>query len=162
MQARRLLGNKYIIDVNVYAIYLVENHPGNPYVTPLIDKGLRGEYILGTLDVVPLRALWIMIHKWRISKDEAYSCVKNFVEMYPTIHYIPITRNTILKAFKLSKDLKHDVFDCTYLAAALDWNANGIITTDTDFKKLCSQLNLEYINPIPKEILRKFSWRRFS
>ena len=39
MPEKQLLGSRYVIDINVAAIYLVENHPRNKYVTEF--AGLR-------------------------------------------------------------------------------------------------------------------------
>ena len=70
--------------------------------------------------------------------------------------YVPVKKETILEAFKLSKQLKHDVYDCIYLALAKQENASTIITTDTDFQKLCQKTELKYENPIPPKILKQF------
>ena len=43
-----------------------------------------------------------------------------------------------------------------YLALALQEKATAIITTDTDFEKLCDPLGLKYINPVPREVLKRF------
>ncbi len=43
-----------------------------------------------------------------------------------------------------------------YLALALQEKASGIVTTDTDFEKLCNQIGLKYINPVPHEVLKHF------
>jgi len=70
--------------------------------------------------------------------------------------YPSLSRETILEGFRLAKDLKHDVFDCMYLALALQEKAAGVVTTDTDFEKLCNHVGLKYINPVPKEVLKRF------
>jgi hypothetical protein len=57
----------------------------------------------------------------------------------------------------LAEKLKHDVFDCAYLAFALQETAKGIVTTDTDFEQICRQVGLEYINPVPKNVLKGFA-----
>jgi predicted nucleic acid-binding protein len=61
-----------------------------------------------------------------------------------------------LKGFQLAGELRHDVFDCMYLALALQEKAAGIVTTDTDFEKLCKNVGLRYYNPVPKEVLKRF------
>ena len=47
MPERRPLASraKRVIDVNALAIFLVEDHPGNQYMTSTIEEGLRGAYI---------------------------------------------------------------------------------------------------------------------
>jgi hypothetical protein len=32
----------------------------------------------------------------------------------------------------------------------------SIITTHTDFQRLCKRLKLEYLNPIPDDLLKRF------
>jgi hypothetical protein len=48
------------------------------------------------------------------------------------------------------------VFDCVYLTFALQEGAKAIITTNTDFEQLCKRVKLEYLNPVPTEVLRRF------
>lgn len=65
-------------------------------------------------------------------------------------------RQTIVKSFDLAKELNHDVYDCVYLAAAEQENAQAIIITDLDFKELCERAELDYINPVPAKVLKQF------
>jgi len=39
---------------------------------------------------------------------------------------------------------------------ALKEDATTIITTDTGFKRLCKRVNLNYINPVPIDVLKRF------
>ena len=61
-----------------------------------------------------------------------------------------------MRAFKLAKELNHDVYDCIYLALAEQEKASTIITTDTDFEKLCETIGLKYENPVPMNVLKSF------
>ena len=148
--------DRRILDVNVLAIYLVSDHPGNEHVSPIIEEGLSGIYIPLIMDILPIRAYWIMTEKWGCDKAESTKAVKHFVENYDRPHYYCLQRQTLTRSFELSEKLNHDIYDCVYLAAAIQENASAIITTDTDFQKLCKHVNLEYINPIPKEVLKRF------
>ena len=67
-----------------------------------------------------------------------------------------LRRETIIDAFRLAKELKHDIYGCIYLALAREVEASAIITTDTDFEKLCSQIGIRYENPVPLEVLKQF------
>ncbi len=49
-----------LLDVNVLAIFLVEDHPGSPYVDPVVSEGLAGGYRLLVPDQLPLRARWVL------------------------------------------------------------------------------------------------------
>lgn len=148
--------DKRLLDVNALAIFLVEDHPGNQYVSPLIEEGLRGAFIPLIIDILPIRAYWVMTKKWGCIKKESTEAIKHFVKEYDRPQYCCLTRQTITESFKLAEKLKHDVFDCVYLSLALQEGASAIITTDTDFEKLCKRVNLNYINPVPTDVLKRF------
>jgi len=147
---------KRVLDINILAIYLVEDHPGNRYVTPIVEEGLRGAYVPLIMDILPIRAYWVMTNKWGCTKEESAKALTHFVKEYGIPEYYHLQKQTIIRSFKLAKELKHDVYDCAYLAAAQQERANAIITTDTDFEKLCKPTGFRYINPIPKETLKHF------
>jgi len=147
---------KKVWDVNILAIYLVEDHPGNKYVSPVVKEGLKGAYIPVLIDILPIRAYWILERKWGIDPLKASHVIKDFLKKYDTPQLIPLKKETILKAFELAKKLNHDVYNCLYLAFARQVNAKTIITTDTDFENLCKAVDLKYENPVPRNILRMF------
>jgi predicted nucleic acid-binding protein len=158
MQGRPPLANeeRRVIDLNVLAIFLVEDHPGHSYVAPVIEEGLRGAYVPLIMDVLPLRAYWVMTEKWGCGKEESARAIRHFVKEYHIPQYFSLHRQTILNSFDLAEELNHDVYDCVYLAAAKQENARAIITTDTDFERLCGLTGLEYMNPVPSRVLRQF------
>ena len=162
MLERQPLASKQrmVLDVNILAIFLVEDHPGNPYVSPVLEEGLRGAYIPLVMDILPIRAYWVMTNKWGCSKQGSAEAVKHFIEAYDRPEYFCLHKQTIGRSFELAWELRHDVYDCVYIAAATQENASAIITTDTDFEKLCRQTNLEYINPVPEKMLMQFKeWK---
>ena len=148
---------KRVFDVNILAIYLVKGHPGFACVSPIVEQGLRGTYIPLIIDFLPVRAYWIMTKRWGLSEKDCRASIEHFLSNYDMPRYLCLGRETIAYGFQLSENLKHDVFDCMYLALALREKATGIITTDTDFEKLCKTLGLEYINPVPREVLKRFN-----
>ena len=148
---------KRVFDVNVLAIYLVRGHPGFEFVSPIVEQGLRGAYIPLIMDFLPMRAYWIMTRRWGLSDGDCRSSVVHFLNAYDMPRYVSLSRETIKRGFQLAEDLNHDVFDCMYLALALQEKAIGIVTTDGDFEKLCNPLGLEYINPVPREVLKRFN-----
>lgn len=148
---------KRVFDVNVLAIFLANGHPGFEYISPVVEAGLRGAYTPILMDILPVRAYWIMTHLWGLPKAACASAIQHFVQSYDIPKYTALQRETIIDAFKLSKDLNHDVSDCMYLSLALQEGASNIVTTDTDFEKLCSQVGLRYVNPVPREVLKRFS-----
>jgi predicted nucleic acid-binding protein len=147
---------KRVFDLNILAIYLVKGHPGFECVSPIVEQGLRGAYIPLIMDFLPMRAYWIMTKRWGLPEKNCRTSIEHFLNTYDVPRYLCLSRETIVRGFQLAEDLKHDVFDCMYLALALQEKATGIVTTDTDFEKLCSPLGLEYINPVPREVLKRF------
>ena len=147
---------KRVFDVNVLAIFLVKGHPGCEYVSPVVEEGLRGAYVPLVMDVLPVRAYWVMARRWGLPEKESAAAIEHFVKAYDRPHYPCLKRETILEGFRLASELRHDVFDCMYLALALQEKAAGIVTTDTDFERLCKDVGLGYHNPVPKEVLKRF------
>ena len=150
-----------ILDVNVLAIFLVSDHPANSYVSKVVEEGLRGVYIPLIMDILPVRALWIMTKKWKCDESESIAAIRHFLKEYDLPKYFALTRETLSKSFELAEQLRHDVYDCVYLAAAVQEKASAIVTTDSDFEKLCRDLNLTYLNPVPSEVFRHLKeWGR--
>jgi len=147
---------KRVLDVNALAIFLVEDHPGNHYISPVIEEGLRGAFIPLIIDILPVRVYWVMTKKWGCTKRESAKAIKHFVREYDRPQYCCLSRRTITETFKLAEQIKHDMFDCVYLSLALQEGASAIITTDTDFERLCKRANLNYINPVPIYVLKRF------
>ena len=147
---------KKVWDVNVLAIFLVEDHPGHDYIAPVVEDGLKGVYIPILLDIAPIRAYWILERRWGIDREKASRAVMEFLRRYKIPKYASLTRETIIHSFKIAHNLKHDVYNCVYLAIALQEEASSIITTDTDFKKLCPAVGIRYENPVPIDVLKKF------
>lgn len=149
-----------VIDVNVLSIFLVEDHPGHRYVRETLMAGLKGEFLPVILDILPFRSYWILTKKWHISRVDSFQAIVTFLNKYEQPLYVGLEKKSILTAFQLSKELKHDVYDCYYIAAALQENADTILTTDTDFKNLCAKKGLKYENPVPSSILKEFGQLR--
>ena len=122
-----------------------------------MDKGLTGAFRIIIPEILPFRAFWILTTKWGIDKQLAKEIILEFVKNYSIPIYAGLKRETIIEAFKYSNDLNHDIYDCYYLALAKQENATSILTTDTDFDKLCKKIGLNYENPVPLDILKKFS-----
>lgn len=144
-----------LADVNILAVFLVEDHPGHPFIDRAVTEGLAGLYRLVFPDQAPLRARWILTRRWGIPKGEADRAVEDFLE-HRRITYAGATRGTLMKAFELARALKHDVYDTFYLALAMAHQAQALLTTDTDFRALCPKVSLAYENPVPREVLSRF------
>jgi predicted nucleic acid-binding protein len=147
---------KRVFDVNVLAVFLAQGHPGGEYVSDVVKAGLAGAYMPILLDVLPVRAFWIMTRRWGLPEKDCAASIEHFVKTYDVPCYVGLTREAILESFRLARELRHDVFDCMYLALALQEKAQGVVTTDTNFEGLCKHVGLEYVNPVPREVLRRF------
>ena len=146
-----------LIDINFLSIFFVEDHPGFSYIKKLMDEGLTGAFKIIIPEILPFRAFWILTTKWGIDKQLAKEIILEFVKNYSIPIYAGLKRETIIEAFKYSNEFNHDIYDCYYLALAKQENATSILTTDTDFDKLCKKIGLNYENPVPLDILKKFS-----
>ncbi len=150
-----------ILDVNVLATFLVLDHPAHNYVFKVVEEGLRGVYIPLIMDILPVRALWIMTKRWKCDESESIAAIRHFLNEYDLPEYFALTRETLSKSFELAEQLRHDVYDCIYLAAAVQEKASAIVTTDRDFEKLCKNLDLTYLNPVPSKVFRHLKeWNR--
>ena len=152
--------DKRILDVNALAIFLVEDHPGYVYLVEVIDQGLRGAYLPLIMDILPVRAYWIMTRRWKCDPAESRDAIIHFITAYDSPAYFQIMKETIPRSFEIAEETGHDLFDCMYVGAALQEKATGIVTTDTAFQKLCKRYKLNYWNPVPGEVLKRFKdWR---
>ncbi len=145
-----------VIDINIFSIFLVEDHPAYSHVKDAMMHGLKGHFRPVILDILPIRAHWLMTTKWNIDKDESSNAIRSFLKKYNQPVYVGMTRKSIDHAFQLSQELRHDVYDCCYLALAIQEEAAGIVTTDSDFESLCKKKHLAYENPVPKKVLGEF------
>ncbi|MHA1983097.1 MAG: type II toxin-antitoxin system VapC family toxin [Candidatus Hodarchaeales archaeon] len=154
---------KILIDINVYAINFVEDHPGFPFIEPFFSIKNIGKYELKVLDIVPYRAYWILTKKWKIDKSVAKGVIENFIQSFSPIEYFGLNRENVLLSFDYATVLEHDIYDCYYLSGAVAKKCTTILTTDSDFKNLCNRLKknysytLDYLNPVPETILEQFS-----
>ncbi|AKH97387.1 type II toxin-antitoxin system VapC family toxin [Halanaeroarchaeum sulfurireducens] len=141
-------------DVNALAIQLVADHPGHQYVTDQLVPALRGEDTLLVFGYLPLRVQWVL-EDLGISTVEARNAVNSLLQ-YP-MEPVPVDTETVQLAYEISAKKNHDVYDSFYLAIARKANADQVVTTDRDFAELCRNEPFEYTNPVPDEVLEKFS-----
>ncbi len=149
--------DRILIDLNCLAIFLVEDHPGHTFVARELKRGLSGHFVPLVLDVAPMRAYWIMTRAWGCEAAQSEKAVRHFLDAYPLVEYCRLGKSVVHRAFDLARELRHDPFDTTYLASGLEYHASGIMTTDTDFRRLCRAKNLDYVNPVPSRVLERFA-----
>jgi predicted nucleic acid-binding protein len=56
-----------------------------------------------------------------------------------------------LEAYEISAEKTHDVYDSFILALAREYEADYLLTTDTDFDELCNDEKITYTNPVSPE-----------
>jgi len=151
-----LIVESKVVDINVLAIFLVSDHPAHKYVKDTMMQGLKGFFRPVFFDILPIRTYWLMTTKWNIDKHESARVTRSFLTKYTQPAYVGMTRETIDRAFRLAQELRHDVYDCCYLALAIQEGASSVITTDSDFQSLCKRQGLGYENPVPKHVMKDF------
>lgn len=148
MSSRRVLP-----DLNALSIQMVDDHPGYPYVSDELVPALTGEGTLLVFGYLPLRVQWIL-EDLGFETVEARNAVSSLLQ-YP-MEFVNVDDETIRKAYEISAEKNHDVYDCFYLALARKADADILLTTDRDFERLCDGENFEYVNPVPEDVLEEF------
>ena len=144
-----------LTDVNVLAIALTDDHPAHEDVYPWIQDALDGPNVLFVFDYYPLRAQYIMTRNFGVDDAAARNAVQSLVQSPARI--VPATETTLLEAYEISAAKNHDVYDSFILALARDYDADYLITTDSDFEDLCDDEAVNYVNPIPVEKREKLT-----
>jgi len=140
-------------DINALVVQLVDDHPGHPYVAEQLVPALEGEHTLLLFGYLPLRVQWVL-EDLGFSTVDARNAVTSMLR-YP-MQPVEVTPETVLDAYEISSEKNHDVYDCFYLALARQANADRLLTTDTDFERLCEDEPFEYANPVPDDVLAEF------
>lgn len=138
-----------LTDVNILAIGLTDDHPAYDEVYPWIAEALDGPNVLFVFDYYPLRAQYIMTQKFGVEPVDARNAVQSLVQS--PARMISATDTTVLDAYEISAEKNHDVYDAFLLALARSYDADYLLTTDTDFEALCETEHVTYQNPIPAE-----------
>lgn len=145
---------RVLLDVNVLAIGLVDDHPGHEYVRPALDAGLTGSFEPLVFDAHPLRVQYVLTTDFQVNRVAARNSVQSLLRQ--PVRIVGASRELLLEAYELSADLNHDVYDCFLLALGLDQGADCLLTTDADFDRLCAERSLTYVNPVPPAVLERF------
>lgn len=144
-----------LIDVNAFAVSLVESHPGHEYVTSHVHPALTGDDTLLVYSYLPFRAQWVLTTKWGYDRVDARNAVSSFLQ-YP-MAVIDADIDTVLDSYDISSEKNHDVYDSFYISLARTHDADAILTTDRGFEQLCEGESFEYLNPVPDDVLEQFS-----
>jgi predicted nucleic acid-binding protein len=138
-----------LTDVNILAIGLTDDHPAYDDVYPWIEDALDGPNALLVFDYYPFRAQYIMTQQFGVEPVDARNAIRSLVQS--PIRIISANETTLLNAYDISAEKNHDVYDTFLLALARSYDADHLLTTDSDFDTLCETENVTYQNPIPEE-----------
>lgn len=138
-----------LTDVNILAIGLTDDHPAYDDVYPWIEDALDGTNVLLVYDYYPLRAQYIMTQQFSVDPVDARNAVQSLVQSPARI--ISANDSTVLDAYDISAEKNHDVYDAFLVTLARSYDADYLLTTDTDFDELCETEDVTYQNPIPAE-----------
>jgi predicted nucleic acid-binding protein len=138
-----------LTDVNILAIGLTDDHPAYDDVYPWIKDALDGPNALLVFDYYPFRAQYIMTQQFGVDSVDARNAVQSLIQSPARI--ISATDTALLDAYDISAEKNHDVYDAFLLALARSYDADYLLTTDTDFDELCEAEDVTYQNPIPAE-----------
>lgn len=97
---------------------------------------------------------WVLTTKWNVPEDVARRSILSFLNQ--PVEMVHATRDTIQAAYTIAREKGHDVFDCFYISLAQQVTATSVLTTDTDFERLCQGEDFTYRNPVPEEVLATF------
>ena len=136
-----------LTDVNVLAIALTDDHPAHDDVYPWIQETMDGPNVLLVFDYYPLRAQYLMTSNFGVDAVAARNAVQSLVQSPARI--VSATETTLLDAYEISAENNHDVYDSFLVALARAYDAEYLITTDSDFDELCDGETVTYINPVP-------------
>lgn len=146
--------DRVLVDVNALAIALVDDHPGYEYVRPELDTGLGGAFDVVVFDYHPFRAQYVMTTDFAIDRIAARNSIQSLLRQ--PIHVVGASRETLLDAYEISAAKNHDVYDCFLIALSREHDIDCLLTTDTDFERLCDDEPLAYANPVPRAVLERF------
>lgn len=142
-------------DVNVLAIALTNDHPVHETVFPWVRDGLDGPNTLLLPGPYPLRTQYIMESHFDVERTAARNAVQSLVRSPARV--VGTTESTIHAAYEISAQKDHDVYDAFLLALAREFDADYLVTTDTDFEALCAGESVAYTNPVPETDLDQLS-----
>ena len=144
-----------LTDVNVLAIALTDDHPAHDDVYPWIQNAIDGPNVLLVFDYYPLRAQYLMTSNFGVDAVAARNAIQSLVRSPARI--VSATEKTLLEAYEISAEKNHDVYDSFIVALARAYDADYLITTDSDFDDLCDDEDVKYVNPIPTEKREKLT-----
>jgi predicted nucleic acid-binding protein len=142
-------GVKILTDVNVLAIGLTDDHPVYDAVRPWLTEALDGPNVLLVPDYYPLRAQYIMTREFGVAEVDARNAVQSLLRSPARV--VGASDTVLLDAYEIATAKQHDVYDAFVLAVARAHDADYLVTTDTDFDRLCADERTVYRNPVPEE-----------
>jgi len=147
--------DRKFVDVNAIAVFLDESHVGHSYVRSALGPGLEGTFQLVLASYLLLRARWVLVSEWGVRGSDADRAVEALARLrFP--RYVDGDGRVVVRAIGLSRELRHDVYDCFLVALAEKGEATHLITTDVGLRRVCEKVGVHYENPVPRKVLAEF------
>ena len=93
-----------------------------------------------------------MITEFEVPAVDARNAVQSFLRS--PVKVVSASKETLLKSYEISVEKNHDAYDCFFVSLARSQDADAVLTTDTDFEKLCEDEEFRYLNPVPDSVLK--------
>ena len=147
--------DRKFVDVNAIAVFLDESHVGHPYVRSALRPGLEGTFQIVLASYLLLRARWVLVSQWGVPGPDADRAVAALAQLrFPL--YVDGDGRVVVRAIELSRELRHDVYDCFLVALAEKGEATHLVTTDAGLRRVCEKEGIRYENPVPRKVLTQF------
>ena len=134
------------VDSNIIIFANVETYPEYSKALELIEKGLKGEFIICFNTIIALEIHYKLLRA--LGAGEARYRIRALFESRGTL-YFDVSRDTVLKGVELTKKYEKDRLktnDAVIAASMLENNIKTIYTdNEKDFRRV---LGLEVINPL--------------
>jgi len=138
-----------IIDADILAYALLENHIASPYVKPLIERALKGEIELYVTPITLLETYNVLYWIYRIRPRKIVA---------KKIYVVAMGLNLVCVSkigFKISVEENVPLGDALLVATALERRIPILVSNDKHVTKLAEKYGLILENPIPENIRRK-------
>ncbi len=138
-----------IIDADVLAYGLLENHVATPFIRPLLERGLKGEIELYVLPTTLLETYNTLFWYYKVRPRRAVA--RKIWLIAEGLNLIPPSS----RGFELCLQENIPLGDAILLATALEKKIPIVVSNDKHLEKLTGKYGLIYENPIPEDIRKQ-------
>lgn len=138
-----------ILDADILAYALLENHVATPYARPLVERGLKGELKLFATAVTLLETYNTLVWQYRVRPRR--SVARKVRVVAEGLILVPPSP----RGFEICVEENVPLGDAILLATAVDNGIPIVVSNDKHVRKMCDKYGLVYENPIPEEVRRR-------